>query len=32
MGLAELTRQLRALEAEVAEQEARWLELSELLE
>ncbi|WP_046302089.1 ABC-F family ATP-binding cassette domain-containing protein [Mycobacterium sp. UM_Kg27] len=32
VGLAELTRQLRALEAEVAEQEGRWLELSELVE
>lgn len=32
VGLTELTRELRALEAEVAEQEARWLELSELLE
>lgn len=32
VGLAELTRELRALEDEVAEQEARWLELSELVE
>jgi len=32
LGLAELTRGLRALEAEVAEQEGRWLELSELLD
>ncbi|WP_046318538.1 ABC-F family ATP-binding cassette domain-containing protein [Mycobacterium sp. UM_Kg1] len=32
VGLAELTRELRALEAEVAEQESRWLELSELVE
>ncbi len=32
VGLAELTRELRALEAEVAEQEGRWLELSELLD
>nr|WP_170306238.1 ABC-F family ATP-binding cassette domain-containing protein [Mycolicibacter kumamotonensis] len=32
MGLAELTRQLRALEDEVAEQEGRWLELSEIVE
>ncbi|WP_067973716.1 ABC-F family ATP-binding cassette domain-containing protein [Mycolicibacter icosiumassiliensis] len=32
VGLAELTRELRALEAEVAEQEGRWLELSELVE
>lgn len=32
VGLAELTRQLRALEDEVAEQEGRWLELSEIVE
>ncbi|PQM53961.1 ABC transporter ATP-binding protein [Mycolicibacter virginiensis] len=32
VGLAKLTRELRALEAEVAEQEGRWLELSELLD
>lgn len=32
VGLAELTRQLRALEDEVAEQEGRWLELSEIIE
>ncbi|MDD7815195.1 ABC-F family ATP-binding cassette domain-containing protein [Mycobacterium sp. CSUR Q5927] len=32
VGLAELTRQLRALEDEVTEQEGRWLELSELVE
>ncbi|WP_409437389.1 ABC-F family ATP-binding cassette domain-containing protein [Mycobacterium sp. SMC-14] len=32
VGLAGLTRELRALEAEVAEQEGRWLELSELLD
>ncbi|MEB3063392.1 ABC-F family ATP-binding cassette domain-containing protein [[Mycobacterium] zoologicum] len=32
VGLAGLTRELRALEDEVAEQEARWLELSELVE
>ncbi|KAA1430988.1 ABC-F family ATP-binding cassette domain-containing protein [Mycolicibacter arupensis] len=32
VGLGAVTRELRALEAEVAEQEARWLELSELVE
>jgi hypothetical protein len=32
VGLAELTRQLRALEDEVASQEGRWLELSEIIE
>ena len=32
VGLGALTRELRALEDEVAEQEARWLELSELVE
>jgi len=32
VGLGTLTKQLRALEDEVAEQEGRWMELSELLE
>lgn len=32
VGLGTLTRELRALEDEVAEQESRWLELSELVE
>ncbi|MEB3072054.1 ABC-F family ATP-binding cassette domain-containing protein [[Mycobacterium] vasticus] len=32
VGLGGLSRELRALEDEVAEQEARWLELSELVE
>jgi hypothetical protein len=32
LALAELTRKLRALEDEVAEQEGRWLELSESVE
>lgn len=32
VGVVALTRELRALEDEVAEQEVRWLELSELLE
>ncbi|MEB3024005.1 ABC-F family ATP-binding cassette domain-containing protein [[Mycobacterium] crassicus] len=32
VGLGALTRELRALEDEVAEQESRWLELSELVE
>ncbi|MCB0942410.1 MAG: ABC-F family ATP-binding cassette domain-containing protein [Mycobacterium sp.] len=32
MGLARLTQELRELEAEVADKEGRWLELSELIE
>lgn len=32
VGLGALTRELRALEDEVAEQESRWLELSEIVE
>ncbi|BBX22859.1 ABC transporter ATP-binding protein [Mycolicibacter terrae] len=32
VGLAKLTRELRALEDEVTEQEGRWLELSEIVE
>lgn len=32
VGLGKLTQQLRELEAEVAEKENRWLELSELVD
>src|SRR5699024_3408763 len=32
VGLTELTRQLRALQDDVTEQEGRWLELSEIVE
>jgi hypothetical protein len=32
VGIARLTRELRALEEEVAATESRWLELSEMLE
>ena len=32
VGIARLTQELRGLEAEVADKESRWLELSELTE
>jgi hypothetical protein len=32
VGLARLTRELRELEADVADKESRWLQLSELVE
>ncbi|MDT5088873.1 MAG: transport system ATP-binding/permease protein, partial [Mycobacterium sp.] len=32
VGITQLTEQLRAIEGEVAEQENRWMEVSEMLE